>query len=221
MAEIPIRVDNLPVQEALSGTSRPLIVDASGTVLVQGPEYVVDGLKDVDAATPGDGQRLAFDEVLQKWVPKRSTSALGMVAFPYEYKTGESLTPGGGNVTTDNATLNLSTIIYVNKVNKDNEDISLFLNNIQVGTWLNMLDRDDADRFVAFDVIAAPTVVGDIYQVPVVFHLEDGAPFVDKLKIALFLRFTGELTQVPAGGLTGQVLTKLSNDDYDVGWATP
>jgi len=221
MAEIPIRVDNLPIEENLSGVSRPLIVDASGTVLVQGPDYDLDGLKNVDAATPGDGQRLAFDETTQTWIPKRSTSALGIVAFPYEYKTGESPTPANGNITTDNATLNLSTIIYVNKVNKDNEDISLFLDNIQVGTWLNMLDRDDADRHVSYDVAGAPTVVGDVYQIPVTFFDEAGAAFVDKLKIALFLRFTGEQTQVPAGGLTGQVLTKLSDDDYDYGWQTP
>lgn len=27
--------------------------------------------------------------------------------------------------------------------------------------------------------------------------------------------------QIPPGGLTGQVLVKLSNADYDVGWVTP
>ena len=26
---------------------------------------------------------------------------------------------------------------------------------------------------------------------------------------------------IPAGGTTGQVLAKLSNDDYDIGWVTP
>lgn len=26
---------------------------------------------------------------------------------------------------------------------------------------------------------------------------------------------------IPAGGTTGQVLVKLSNSDYDVGWVTP
>lgn len=26
---------------------------------------------------------------------------------------------------------------------------------------------------------------------------------------------------IPPGGTTGQVLAKLSNDDYDVGWVTP
>ncbi len=38
---VRIRVNDLPIEEALSGTPRPLIVDRDGTVLVQGPEYLI------------------------------------------------------------------------------------------------------------------------------------------------------------------------------------
>lgn len=221
MAEIPVRVDNLPVQETLSGVSRPLIVDASGTALVQGPEFNLDGLKNVVAATPGDGQRLAFDEPTQTWIPKRSTSALGIVAFPYEYKTGASPTPNNGNLTVNNAAMNLATVVYVNKLDKDNEDISLFLDNIENGSWLNLYNRVDSAHYVQYDVTGDPTIVGNIYEIPVAFFAEAGPAFTDKLKIELFVRYTGSQTSVPAGGTTGQVLTKLSNLDYDYGWVTP
>lgn len=32
---------------------------------------------------------------------------------------------------------------------------------------------------------------------------------------------TPAVNGIPAGGTTGQVLAKLSNNDYDVGWVTP
>lgn len=216
-----IRVNELPIDDNPAGTPRALIVDESGTLLIQGPEYIINGLIDVDAAVPSGGQRLTWDAVAAKWVPKQSTSALGIVAFQYEFKTGGDTTPPVGNVTLNAATQNLATVIYVNKVNGTGEDISLFLDNLQKGSWLNLYERSDVDNSLSFDVIGPPTVVGDIYEVPVEFFAEAGNPMSNNLKIELFIRFTGAQTQVPAGGTTGQVLTKLSDDDYDVGWVTP
>jgi hypothetical protein len=86
--------------------------------------------------------------------------------------------------------------LYINKENRAGEDITLFLENITVGCWINMFDYDQSERFVAYDVAGPPTLVGDVFHIPVTLFDGAGPELTNNTRVSLFIRY---VTQGGAG----------------------
>jgi hypothetical protein len=151
-------------------------------------------LQDVDLVTslPGDGERLAWDETAAMWVPRRSTSALGIVAFNYRWEAPISTAPPAGRASSDNADPTLVTMLYVNKFGDGagGPDNSLYFENAGAGDWMNLAERDDSTNYKSFDLIGAPILVGDIWEIPVVWFDSGGVVFTQNDRLALFIKYT-------------------------------
>ena len=179
------------------------------------PHYLTNHI-DVDATapdhTPIDGQRLTFDAGVTDaenpngtWVPQFSSSALGIIQFDYRFSTGTGATPSQGYVQLNNADPSLATLVYVHERDNNGLDISLFLNEIVAGTWLNIHDDADAARHYSYDVTDAPTYTDPVFAIPVSFFDLGGAPLNNNLHVELFLRFVTQTVTGPQGpaGPTG------------------
>jgi len=153
-------------------------------------QQVLDDHLDVEAPAPSSGMRLAFDAERSLWVPMRSASVLGIVMFHYRFATSTDAIPSAGHVQMDNADPVLVSMLYVHQVDLDDEDIGIFLGSLRAGHWINIIDRDDADRYYNFDVIGTPVDVGGIYHIPVSFYEQAGAPLGNNNRSILMLRFS-------------------------------
>jgi hypothetical protein len=137
--------------------------------------------------------------------------------------TSSTPPPSSGQIRSDGATAAVSTMLYLSYKVSGGNDIAPLLRAITVDDRLIVQDKadsaehaefvaaQDAIDFPAEQYVAVPitfvsaTTLGKNNQQVVLFHSMVGAPGVG----------------VPAGGTTGQVLVKLSDDDFDTGWVTP
>lgn len=147
-------------------------------------------LDDVDTTGADDGERLAYDSISGLWVPRRSTSALGIVALSYRWSTPPSTTPAAGRVTTDNVDPTLVTIVYVNEIDDAGRDNSIYFDNIGEGDWLNIIDRQDDTNTNQYDVTGPPVLTAGVYAVPVVYFGSNGPNFANNEQVAVFIRYT-------------------------------
>ena len=150
----------------------------------------LDDLSDVNAALPDDGERLAWDDIAQQWVPRRSTSALGIVAFAYRWNTPVDATPSAGRLSTNNADPTLVTEIYINETDDSGNDNSIYFENIGEGDWFNVIDRTDDTNTNQYDVLGVPVLAAGVYTIPVVYFTSAGANFGNNQQVAVFVRYT-------------------------------
>lgn len=153
---------------------------------------ILDELLDVDAATPDDGQRLAWDDVAQMWVPRRSTSALGIVTMPYRWEVPVNAGPGAGFLSTNNADPTLVTEIYVNQDGdgQASGDLSIYFDNMGAGDWVNIIDRSDSSRTNQYDATGPAVKNADVYTIPVEYFTSAGTAFAQNDRVAMFIRYT-------------------------------
>ncbi len=145
---------------------------------------------DVNAPAPDDGERLAWDDIAQEWVPRRSTSALGIVAFSYRWNTPVDTTPGAGRLSTNNADPALVTEVYINETDDAGNDNSIYFENIGEGDWFNVIDRNDDTNTNQYDVTAVPVLAAGVYTIPVVYFTSAGPNFSNNEQVAVFVRYT-------------------------------
>lgn len=148
----------------------------------------LDDLTDVTAPAPGDDYRLAWDAVAGAWVPKKSSSGLGLIEMAYRFETSIDTTPAAGNFQFDNADPTLTTTLYFHKLDQNNDDLGLYFRNMIAGDYLNVHDRDNVDEYVAYDVDGDPVLTGDVYAVPVVFFEQIGANPTNNEVMRIFWR---------------------------------
>jgi len=171
---------------------------------------------DVADVVPDDGERLTYNAETLLWEPRRSTSALGIVAFNYRWTSPVSTIPSPGRLSTDNADPTLVTVIYVSRYSDGdgNPDQSLYFENMGAGNWFNIAARTDSTQKNSYDLIASPTLVGDVWNVPVTFYEQGGAVFGDNDRLLAVIRYT----QAPAVATTTPTGFKnvLLNGDFRV-----
>jgi len=155
----------------------------------------IDSHTDVDTTTelPLNNDRLGWDATLLKWVPKQSASALGIVAFDYRI-VNPTATPAPGRLAGNDADASLVTIVYINEEDNHGDDKTLFLENLDKGDWLNIHDPDATTTHRSYDVTGVPTLVADVWHVPVVFFDEVGPPLSNNQRVTLFIRYTSTLS---------------------------
>jgi hypothetical protein len=147
-------------------------------------------------------------------------------AYNYSLSTATNPPPTTGQARSDGLTGETSTWLYLSYRVATGDNVAPLLRNISTDDLLTVQDRTDATEYVEFiasgdaedhpevDYVAVPvawvtsTTLGKNNQAITLFHSMRGAQ--------------GEPgVGVPAGGTTGQVLMKLSDDDFDTGWVTP
>ncbi len=157
---------------------------------------LLDTISDVNAGTATNRQRLGWDELTGTWIPMFSTSALGFIELDYNYKTSVDATPNAKEVARDNTDSSLTTILYFNMLDRESNDVSFYFEYLTSGNWINLHDRDDFNNRQAYDVIGAPVLVGDVWQVPVSFYEETGTLLTNG-RIRVAIRVGVSATNVP------------------------
>jgi hypothetical protein len=208
-------VDGTPGEDGLPG---PLVVsaDAGNTTIISGidgfiytpvtPVALLGDIGDVDVALAGDGQRLAFDELNQVWVPRTSTSSLGIVALNYKWDTDLNPVQAAGRVSSNHLDATLVTQLFIASRGDGGGgvDYSVFFDSLEEGDWINLADRTDATQKNSYDVIGPAVLTADTWAIPVVFYESSGYVPADGSQMAVFMRFgqgTGDVVpEAPADG---------------------
>ena len=190
--------------------------------------HLLGSHSDVDAATPGNGQRLTWDDTLMAWVPKQSTSGLGIVEFDYRFDSNNSeILPDAGHVSRTEindvppGTSGETATLYFNKESQNGNDLSLFFEEMLAGQWLNLHAREDTTNYESFDVIGNAVLTGNIWTVPVKVYDIGGEGFVNNDRIRVFWRTIAPDNRLPPGGTAGQHLAKIDAVDYHTEWVDP
>ena len=97
-------------------------------------------------------------------------STSGLFAFDYKFKNDAGTTPPEKFLQFDNADETLATKIYVNKIDRGGNDMSLFLNVINTGDFFNLYEHDDINNNYSYDVTGTAVLNGNIYEIPVVYY---------------------------------------------------
>ena len=175
----------------------------------------LDSLGDVDAPTPSNRNILSWSESLSAWIPRVEAAGGGFFQFQYRWSVNDS-TPAAGRISTDNnADPTAVTTIYINKLDLNGDDQTLFFDAITAGDWFNIGEDQDILLNQRYDVTGDPVVVGDVYEVPVV-HFDGLNIFTNNEQVRVFWRNAPEpIGELPTGGVAGDSLRKLSGTDFD------
>ena len=150
-------------------------------------------LKNVTVVNPGDGQRLAFDETNQIWVPRTSTSALGIVALNYRWEEDLDPVVDEGRVTANNIDTTLVTELYIHRRGDGGGgvDYTTFFNSLAPGDWINLVKRTDGTKKNSYDVTDVVIQIGDVFTIPVRFYEGTDPVYTpsDNDRMAVFMRF--------------------------------
>lgn len=166
----------------------------------------LNDLLDVTVVKPiGDNQVLSYDSETDTWVPGYPTASIGITSFSYRYSTSDGTTPNAGVINTNNtADPTAVTTLYINAVDDTGTDISLFLDEISQGDWLNLYDKTNQAIEEAYDVAGDVVKNGNIYEVPVLYFTHSTTRLSNNGQIKLFWKRVqaegaGSGTTVPIG----------------------
>ena len=99
----------------------------------------------------------------------------GLFQFDYKIKLSASdPTPPVKFIGFDDIDFTKTTKLYINKKDRTNTDMSLFLTSIDKGDYFNIHDNNDVGDFVAFDVTGKAVQNGDVFEVPVTRYDDNG-----------------------------------------------
>ena len=150
-------------------------------------ELAINDLTDVNAIA-SDNQVLTYNEETGEWNAEYSTTALGITQFSYKMQLPSTTIPDPKFLSKDVEDPSLVTMLYINKNDDAGQtDLTLFLENIRAGDWLNIFDKQDSSNFESYDVIGDVVLNGDIFEVPVVVY-ESTSTISANTKIRLFWR---------------------------------
>src|SRR5262245_9026915 len=130
---------------------------------------------------------------------------------------------GSGQVGINTTVASTATQLNMNQQTSDNTDVTAVLSKVKVGDGFYVQQKTDSTRWAKYTVTATPVDNGSWWAFPVTFQdgSGTGAPNPNAAVDVAFLTSGANQADVPAGGATGQVLTKTSAADYATGWQTP
>jgi hypothetical protein len=156
-------------------------------------DLYLNDLVDVSASYPDAGDRLAWDEDEQLWVPKRSLSALGIMEFEYTMTLPPDSTPSPRHISRNDDDPAQTTILYLHERDQTNADISLFIKEMRAGDWLNLHKKRDTTIHEDYDIIGDPVQNGDVWEIPVTPYGNAGS-ISNNNRVRLFWRIQGQDT---------------------------
>ena len=179
---------------------------------------------DVSPMVASEGQRLTWDESQALWLPKQSTSGLGVIQLGYKWTLPVDPTPNTGQVSrtaineVNPGTPGEPATLYFHQISNGGEDLSLFFNEMQLGQWLNLHEKDDINNSESYDITGPAVLNGVVYEVPVKVYELTGTRFSNNTVLSVFWRTISPDNRLPPGGTTGQHLAKTTDSDYDTEW---
>ena len=91
--------------------------------------------------------------------------------YLYRSDTSQAVNPPNGNITYNNATQSLATIIYISHLTRDNIDIEVFFKQISTLTEVYIQDQNLSEAFMQFNVTGTPTItVNNKVAIPVLIR---------------------------------------------------
>ena len=164
----------------------------------------LDDLVDVSVPTPGEKYILQYDLATTTWYAARSTAGLGVIELAYKFSTTVGATPAAGKIQYDNADPTLATLVYFNKIDDSGDDLSLFLEDLFTGDWLNLHAQADTTDFNSYDVEGPTVLTGDVWAVPVSSFEVGGDPLSNNGQVRAFIRkdtVSGTVEEAPINGI--------------------
>lgn len=146
---------------------------------------------------PGGGTGNQACTVAQAYNFSTGTSVIVMF---YDASTSTSGLPASGFIQWDNATQIDSNNIFVNKITKDGIDMTLFLQDLVVGSQIVIQDKSNSSNFQKWVVNDLPATTGTVWRFPVLhnngtYEFSDGQDVFFSPKAASVPPTTDELTQ--------------------------
>jgi len=144
------------------------------------------------------------------------------VTMRYEWTTSTSGQAPTGQFGVTGNVADASNTVRVSIETATGLDLGLFWANVNTGDYILFVEDTGGAESVLFIVTGAPVLQSggpNWYEIPVDMVTVDGES--ENNRNALVSIITNPESKMPTGGTTGQVLTKLSDANYDVGWTTP
>ena len=218
-----LTIDNVG---SVSGTYQAKVSKTAGGV-VGDWELISQGninaMADVDSSTLGDGYRLAWNDVAQKWEPKISVSGAGVLILDYRWDDTNSATPASGRISRsiNDDTNGNSVTVYINEKDRAGRDMSILIKELTPGAFLNIFKRNDSTSAHRYDVDGIPVYdgVNGVYAVPCLVFDTVGAGPNDGNRLQVYIRTVSPDNKLPVGGTVGQHLTKVDGTNYNVEWS--
>jgi len=127
----------------------------------------------------------------------------------YRFSTSTTAPPASGYIQLNNATASAATVLSANNTTNANNDATLPLNAITIGSTVFLQDKTDATRLYKYTVTAAPTNQGTYTDIPVSWVSSGtGAALTNNESIYLGISVAGQPgptgPQGPAGATGAQ-----------------
>lgn len=118
----------------------------------------------------------------------------GSIAI-YEYDDNNSATPTSGKATMDTDDVNTASILYINIIDSDKIDRSVFTNSIKINDDVYFQARDSASEYAIFRVTSpGVSIVGEVFHVPIELKIATVVAPADRQKMAVQKFFTDPVT---------------------------
>ena len=144
------------------------------------------------------------------------TSPIGGLALAYTFNTTTTPPIGAGDIAVNNTDQTLATELYVSTESRNGNDLDFIWANIAAGDAI-VFWEEVGDAESDYYAVQGPGVLNaGVWTFPVEFVYGTGGIENNRPIVAYIIGNPAE--RVPAGGTTGQVLTKVSDDDYDDAW---
>jgi len=144
--------------------------------------------------------------------PQGPTGATGPQGAPgqstnymdYRFSTATVAPPGSGYVALNNATASAATLIWIHYITNANNDVTVVIKSLQVGSNLYLQDKADSTRFAKYQITATPVDNGTYAAVAVTWLSSGtGAAFTNNESIYLGVIAVGQTGPVGPQGPAG------------------
>jgi len=167
----------------------------AGATGAQGPT----GPAGATGATGATGPQGPVGATGPQGAPGQSSSVLD-----YRFSTATVAPPASGYVALNTAAANTATLIWIHYITNANNDLTVVIKSLQVGSNLYLQDKADSTRFAKYQITATPVDNGTYAAVAVTWLSSGtGAAFTNNESIYLGLVAVGQTGPVGPQGPAG------------------
>jgi collagen triple helix repeat protein len=128
--------------------------------------------------------------------------------------------PGNAEVRLNNVNQTIATVISASHTTSTGADTTNALGIINTSNQIYLQDKDDATSWQLYNVTGPVTNQGSYTDIPVAWK-KGGTALTAHANNVIYLGVSSSSSAgVPAGGTTGQVLSKIDATDYHTQWST-
>jgi len=159
----------------------------------------VSNIKGPAGATGATGPQGPTGATGPQGAPGQSSSVLD-----YRFSTATVAPPASGYVALNNATASAATLMWIHYITNANNDLTVVIKGLQVGSNLYLQDKADSTRFAKYQITATPVDNGTYGAVAVTWLSSGtGAAFTNNESIYLAVVAVGQTGPVGPQGPAG------------------